>query len=148
VKIGANKFFVERTQQNLGTGVSLCTMRGYFYLIRPKMGKILLNVNAATSAFYQPVLLREYLNDTTTFNYHDKMRFIKGVRVYIDYERGGRDEMSRISGCNRPQARVKKVYEVGSQGVNQQQFKETYKRSDGTMGTRYTRVDNYLRNSK
>jgi hypothetical protein len=148
VKIGANKFFVERTQQNLGAGASLCTMRGYLYSILPKMGKIILNVNAATSAFYQPILLSEYLKDTATFSLPDKMRFIKGVRVYIDYERGDRDEKSRISGCNRPQARVKKVFEIGSQTVIQQQFDETYNKQDGTTGTRSTTISNYLKTSE
>jgi eukaryotic translation initiation factor 2C len=123
-------------------------MRGYLYSILPKMGKIILNVNAATSAFYQPILLSDYLNDTDTFGLPDKMRFIKGVRVYIDYERGDRDEKSRISGCNRPQARVKKVFEIGSQTVIQQQFDETYNKQDGTTGTRSTTISNYLKTSE
>jgi eukaryotic translation initiation factor 2C len=84
------------------------------------MGKILLNVSAATSAFYQPIFVSEYLQDSTTFNQNDRLRFLKGVQVYIEYQRGNHDAESRISGCNRPQARIKKVFEVGGQSINQQ----------------------------
>lgn len=37
----ANKFFIAGGHTNLGS--SLCAIRGYYYSIRPGMGKILLN---------------------------------------------------------------------------------------------------------
>lgn len=140
IKIGANKFFVERAQQHFGTGVAMCTLRGYHYSIRPNMGKILLNISTATSVFYKPIYVSEYLEDTT-FSANDKLRFLKGVRVYIDYERGNRDKKSRLSGCNRPQVRIKPIFEVGDLTVRQQRFVET-------TSTRPVTVESYLRSSK
>jgi eukaryotic translation initiation factor 2C len=60
VRTVANKFFVESGWSQLGTS-PLCTIRGYYFSTRPGMGKVLLNVNACTSAFFRPILLSELM---------------------------------------------------------------------------------------
>jgi eukaryotic translation initiation factor 2C len=59
------KFFVKCGSVDLSK--TLCTIRGYYYSIKPGMQKVLLNVNAATSAFFRPITVGESLEDTQTF---------------------------------------------------------------------------------
>ncbi|KAH7385933.1 Piwi domain-containing protein [Pyrenochaeta sp. MPI-SDFR-AT-0127] len=81
----ANKFFITGGYKSLGA--SLCTMRGYFYSIKPGMGQILLNLNACTSAFYQPVLVSHFLMDDCTMNSTaERESALRGLKVYLTYE--------------------------------------------------------------
>lgn len=81
----ANKFFI--TGGHSALGGSLCTMRGYFYSIKPAMGQILLNLNACTSAFYQPILVSQFLTDDNTIkNQSERLSVLKGLRVHLTYE--------------------------------------------------------------
>ncbi|KAF2658625.1 Piwi-domain-containing protein [Lophiostoma macrostomum CBS 122681] len=126
VRVGANKFFVERSAATLGEiygrqSRSLCTMRGYSYTIKPGMGKVLLNVNAKTSAFYNPLTVSEYLLDRNTFsNDYDRGRHLKGVRVYIMYTRGKDDANSPL---DKDQARIKTIFDVSKLSCDKQTFK-------------------------
>ncbi|KAF1849347.1 Piwi-domain-containing protein [Cucurbitaria berberidis CBS 394.84] len=81
----ANKFFVTGGHTRLGD--SLCTMRGYFYSIKPGMGQILLNLNACTSAFYQPVLVSKFLLDNNTIrDQEERLSVLRGLRVHLTYD--------------------------------------------------------------
>ncbi|KAH9866106.1 hypothetical protein J1614_008670 [Plenodomus biglobosus] len=81
----ANKIFVTSGHSPLGQ--SLCAMRGYFYSIRPGMGQILLNLNACTSAFYQPILVSQFLSDNKTFkSVHECMALLQNVRIHLTYD--------------------------------------------------------------
>lgn len=80
----ANKFFVAGGHAPLGR--SLCTMRGYFYSVRPGMGQMLLNLNACTSAFFQPLLVSQFLSDTITIEKEsERKNVLQGVRVALTY---------------------------------------------------------------
>ncbi|OAL44588.1 Piwi-domain-containing protein [Pyrenochaeta sp. DS3sAY3a] len=84
----ANKFFIARGHEYLTP--SLCAIRGYFYSIRPGMGNILLNLNSCTSAFYQPILVSQYLLDKGTFPYAlEREASLRGLQVQLMYEPKG-----------------------------------------------------------
>lgn len=88
IELKANKFFIKTAHSNLGRDGSLCAIRGYFYTVKPGMGQLLLNVNTCTSAFFRPKLVSEALDDESTFFALDKREdALKGLRVYITYER-------------------------------------------------------------
>lgn len=64
-QVSANKFFLGSEYHSLAT--SLCAVRGLYYTAKPGVGKLLLNINSATSAFFETVTVAEFLKDTTTF---------------------------------------------------------------------------------
>jgi len=120
----ANKFFVKSARAQIKfskvhyTDVehpshSLEIIRGYFYRMKPGMGKILLNFSLATSAFIRPILVNEFLADTATFTTDDKRKdALKDLRVYVITERKvieGEDH-ARL---NAEDARTKRVTALG-----------------------------------
>jgi hypothetical protein len=111
-QLGANKFFIETGSAPLSDS-PLSTIRGYFYSIRPGMGHILLNVNACTSVFLQPVTLDELMsvNNQKLFG-KDCPSFLNGLRVYIDYTRG-RTDKAKHSDMNKDESRIKKISGLG-----------------------------------
>ncbi|KAI4636318.1 hypothetical protein J4E83_001272 [Alternaria metachromatica] len=111
----SHKFFFKDSHEVLGRSKSLCVMRGYDYTISPAMEKVLLNVNAATSAFYRPITVAEFLKDNT-FHQNERERRIKRLRVYITPERlavTDPEEQIRVDNLNRPQNRIKTVKAFG-----------------------------------
>jgi eukaryotic translation initiation factor 2C len=117
LSLRANKFFVTGGHNNLG--ISFCTMRAYFYSVKPAMGHVLLNLNACTSAFYKPILVSEFLGDTTTFKKdHERQALLRGLRVQLAYapaHNGMRSAAEMI------EARIKTITGCG-QAVGQQTF--------------------------
>ncbi|KAF2024620.1 hypothetical protein EK21DRAFT_117599 [Setomelanomma holmii] len=122
VRTGANKFFLKASRQDLTDGkkphatvsTSLCTLRGYSYMIKPAGDCILLNVNAATSAFWKPVLLSTVFQDWATFTTEAELfKALRGVRVYIVHERGDREDTETYARLNSDRARVKPVEGFG-----------------------------------
>lgn len=98
---GANKFYLKDAYENINIGEardysrSLCAMRGYNYTIKPGIGRLLLNINAATSAFFLAGPLEQVLNDKVTFkNFkgRDHEALVRGLRVYIKYDRGDKNQ--------------------------------------------------------
>ncbi|KAH5540707.1 hypothetical protein HBI27_098380 [Parastagonospora nodorum] len=110
VRTVANKFFVEGGWSPLGTS-PLCTIRGYYFSTRPGMGKVLLNVNACTSAFFRPILLSELMAGKTIFG-RDYPSMLTGLRVYIDYERGSTKD-GKASSVNNEESRIKRICALG-----------------------------------
>jgi eukaryotic translation initiation factor 2C len=111
----SNKMFVTSGHKTLGPSQtsSLCTMRGYFYTIKAGMGHVLLNLNACTSAFFRPMLVSEFLSDNDTFiNKMNRCDALYGLRVFINYERGGK--------LNDTQARIKTINGTGASVATQE----------------------------
>ncbi|KAF1972556.1 Piwi-domain-containing protein [Bimuria novae-zelandiae CBS 107.79] len=108
-KQSANKFFVKTARSRLAQSISLETVRGYFYNVKPGMGNIIVNFNLATSAFIRPILVSEFLSDHNTFTSSDAETLLKKLRVYVEYDRKSDDaektmrfskDASRVwSGC-------------------------------------------------
>ncbi|KAF1918495.1 hypothetical protein BDU57DRAFT_538047 [Ampelomyces quisqualis] len=67
----SHRFYFKNAHESLGNSRSLCVMRGYDYTIKPTMGKVFLNVNIATSAFFQPITAAEFMADRSTFTEHE-----------------------------------------------------------------------------
>jgi hypothetical protein len=146
-RLGANKFFVEAGSHPLGRS-PLVTIRGYFYSIRPGMGHILLNVNACTSAFLQPVTVAELMSeDNTRLFGKDYPSFLTGLRCYIDYSRG-RSSKAKMSSMNKDESRIKKICGLG-QPCNEQKFTlKTRDEQGNVVSEKPITVANYLNTSK
>jgi eukaryotic translation initiation factor 2C len=135
ILIKANKMFRMGGYEPLGSPTgSLCTIRGYFYTIKAGMGQMLLNLNICTSAFFRPMLVSDFLNDATTFlNMWERTDALRGLRVFITYERGGTNDNT--------QSRTKMITGTGEQ-VAQQTFQRSG--NNGAPATSIT-VQDYLR---
>ncbi|KAI8943146.1 hypothetical protein NX059_001176 [Plenodomus lindquistii] len=71
-------------------------MRGYFYSVKPGMGQIPLTLNACTSAFYQPILVSEFLRDEATFkNRDERLAALRNLGVQLTYEPKRKDGKPR-----------------------------------------------------
>jgi len=128
----SHKFFFKDSHEVLGRSKSLCVMRGYDYTISPAMEKVLLNVNAVTSAFYRPITVAEFLKDNT-FHQNERERCIKRLRVYIIPERlavTDPEEQIRVDNLNRPQNRIKTVKafggDIGNRSDNALKFRKWF----------------------
>jgi eukaryotic translation initiation factor 2C len=123
----ANKFFVTGGHESLGP--SLCAIRGYFYSVKPGMAQILLNckspsvgfqkdfrltmtlVSSCTSAFYQPILVSEFLSDEFTFRSRDeRLTQLRGLRVQLTYEPASKAKRSHSATI---EARIKSIAGTG-----------------------------------
>ncbi|PSN65856.1 Piwi-domain-containing protein [Corynespora cassiicola Philippines] len=126
-----NKFFVKSARSDLnnathGTSMSLETIRGYFYTLKPGMHTLLLNFNVATSAFFKPILVSEFMADTATFGDEIQRRTIlKRLKVFIEYDRADKN----LNGMNK---RVKIISEVGDKTIGElEPFRKKAKGADG-----------------
>lgn len=110
----------------------LVSTRGYVARIKPGMGSLLLTVNRLNSVFYRPQHVSEYLKHFKTFGVFpndqradanqtqviaserllDKAkRHLKGLRVFVDFERGTANGDSDI---DKPGRRVKTLTDIGN----------------------------------
>ena len=146
-RLGANKFFIEAGNVPL-VGSPLSTIRGYFYSIRPGMGHILLNVNACTSAFLQPVTLDVLMSTANQKLFgKDHPSFLTGLRVYIDYTRGD-TEKAQSSDMNKDESRIKKICGLGL-ACNKQKFNLKIRNDEGQVVDEQQKdVATYLLDSK
>lgn len=146
-RLGANKFFIEAGNVPL-VGSPLSTIRGYFYSIRPGMGHILLNVNACTSAFLQPVTLDVLMSTSSQKLFgKDYPSFLTGLRVYIDYTRGD-TEKAQSSDMNKDESRIKKICGLGL-ACNKQKFNLKIRNDEGQVVDEQQKdVATYLLDSK
>jgi hypothetical protein len=146
LQLGANKFMLKTSHRLLTNGNenrpmvsnSLCTLRGYSYTAKPGAGTILLNVNAITSAFWNPVKVSEVIEDHFAFN-RDYERALRGVRVYIMYDRGDPADSETFDRLNSDHARTKPIEGFG-EPIGSQKFKK----EDGTSEV----VRDYFQKSK
>ncbi|KAH7092067.1 Piwi domain-containing protein [Paraphoma chrysanthemicola] len=141
---GSNKFFIEAGWEQLNNS-PLCTIRGYFFSTRPGLGKILLNVNACTSAFFMPIRLSELMASNSLFG-KDYPSILTGLRVFIDYERVEKQKDDGTeSTINNDENRIKKISELGLP-CNKQKF--TWKQRDeegNVVSQKEIDVERYLR---
>lgn len=119
LRLSANKFFVKGARKALqfnedGVKVDCQTleiMRGYYYAIKPGMGSLLMNFNVATSAFFRPILVSEFLQDRRTFvDYGARVSILCRLRVYVDPTHT--DERFRKLG-----ARIKTINSIGDDNI-------------------------------
>lgn len=147
----SNKFFVKCGSERLGGNAnlqSLCTIRGYYYTIKPGMQKVLLNVNAATSAFFRPITVGEFLADTT-FPYDERMRLLGTLRVYIEPDRlPNASDQEHVDHLNKPQNRIKTFFGLGPLlSAKEMSFQKTWKNDQGQWVTdpKRTRVVDHMK---
>jgi eukaryotic translation initiation factor 2C len=77
------------------------------------MQKIFLNVNPATSAFFCPITVDEFLADNT-FSPDERVRLLKTLRVYVEHDRlSGSSSQDQVDRLNKPQNRVKTIFGFG-----------------------------------
>lgn len=100
IQVGANKFFFRGGWSELQAGV-FRTMRGYYTSLRPALGdRLLLNVNTATSAFFKPMLVSEFIQQYTRGDRnksHEAMKSLTGVEVRITYQRSNRQDNDNVN---------------------------------------------------
>ncbi|CAN9251435.1 unnamed protein product [Alternaria alternata] len=121
---GANKFYLKDAYENISIGEarnysrSLCAMRGYNYTIKPGIGRLLLNINAAMSAFFLAGPLEQVLNDKVTFKDfkgRDYEALVRGLRVYINYDRGDKNQdLEAWKRLNSKEGRTKTIQGLGT----------------------------------
>jgi eukaryotic translation initiation factor 2C len=107
VKLSGKKFYVRNARDTLGQSQSLEIIRGYYYAVQPSIGRLLMNFNVATSAFIRPILVSEFLQDTSTFSDLEKLSLLTRLRVYVEREH-------KEDRLNRPGARIKKISALGN----------------------------------
>ena len=101
------------------------------------MGQILLNLNACTSAFYNPILVSEFLLDKNTFKIDDDRKSaLEGLKVYLTYDpkhsggvRSRADtiaaRMKEIVALGDPSNRQEIILDGGAKLTVQQHFKRS-----------------------
>jgi eukaryotic translation initiation factor 2C len=152
-----NKFFLAGGHTPLGQ--SLCAIRGYSYSVRPGMGEILLNckphthslpkpylpsppVNKCTSAFFQSILVSDFLLDEATFpNRTERMALLRGLRVQVMYTPKGKSEGDTTT---KKVVQFRTIIGIG-QPVRDQKFKPSV--GDGKQAVERT-VESHFRTSK
>jgi eukaryotic translation initiation factor 2C len=131
VKSSGKKFYVRSARSELGGSVSLEIIRGYYYAVQPAIGSLLLNFNVATSAFFKPILVSEFLEDQRTFVLPRCQDLLKRLRVYVEREH-------KEKRLNNKGARIKSVTAIGSENIGKLFF---FKKQLGTDGKPY-KLDN------
>lgn len=111
------KYFTERGWGKLGDNGTLHAHRGYSLTVRPAMGRILLNLNTATSAFFPAWPLRRFIHHLQVAygNKEQAYAALKGLRVYINFERGQSSDGTPLGAqaLNQPTRRIKSITGVG-----------------------------------
>ncbi|KAK8209468.1 ribonuclease H-like domain-containing protein [Phyllosticta capitalensis] len=101
-QVGNNKIFIKsrwdpldidaaKDHKNVATPRNLVVCHhGFSFIIKPAMGHVLLNLNSATSAFFQPQLVSHFINQYLSRNnrWSDIEHLLDGIRVYVDYKSG------------------------------------------------------------
>jgi eukaryotic translation initiation factor 2C len=133
VKSSGKKFYVRNARNALGTSKSLEIIRGYYYAVQPGIGSLLLNFNVATSAFFKPILVSDFLKDVETFGPH-RFELIKRLRVYVEYEH-------KEKHLNNMGARIKGIVTLGNEPSENIEKLFFYKKLLGSDGKPY-KLDN------
>lgn len=151
-QIGSNKVFLCSRWQSLPKDDNMAVLRthtGFFWTIKPGMGEMLLNVNLATSAFYAPILVSDYLDriDSHSCNWgvrSTRYRGLKGVRVFIEYKRGDAPENGTRNdlAMNKYDRRVRTITGLG-EALDVQRFELD---EEGVIST--PKVQEYLETSE
>jgi eukaryotic translation initiation factor 2C len=134
----AHRFYFKNGYGKLGQSNTLCVMRGYEYTVKSAMEKVLLNVNAATSAFFLPITVAEFMKDGSTFAKNELEKRIKGLKVYIVPQRqdvNDVEEQKRVENLNKAQNRIKTIKSfgkpIGTRTEKNFKFHKWVKNADG-----------------
>lgn len=113
VQLSGKKFYVRSGRSELAHSKSLEIIRGYCFNVKPGMGNLLLNFNIATSAFFRPILIDEFLGDEDTFKDSEASRWniLRTLRVFVEYPRKslGSGKSGEDSDLNATSARIKRI---------------------------------------
>jgi len=96
-RLGDNKFFSTQDRNTINLGFGLVCHRGFFFTLRHGMGRPLLNVSTAATAFYRPDMsvadfmqafcgINHYKTTLTAADLDSLRAALKGVRVSIPHE--------------------------------------------------------------
>jgi eukaryotic translation initiation factor 2C len=98
IRLGGNKFFSTDAQSTIDLHCGLVCLKGFFFTLRHGMGKPLLNVSSAATAFYKPnIRVSDFMKQFCGINNTNKRSFsnadlarlknaLKGVRVSVRHE--------------------------------------------------------------
>lgn len=92
--VGRNKFYPfhgDALAQIFELGGGLQALRGYFSSVRPAVGRLLLNINVTSGAFYKPMAFIEMMRSTEG-NLSEREAFIHKLRVTATYKRDGENK--------------------------------------------------------
>ncbi|KAF2122915.1 hypothetical protein BDV96DRAFT_656661 [Lophiotrema nucula] len=132
-QVSAHKYFVKAGYQAMpgsGTCGALLTHRGYYFNVQPGMGKLVLNLNKVTSAFYAPILVHHFLSDST-FPQAEREHLLIHKRVYIIHDRyQPGDEQHEY--LNKGHNRIKTITAFGKTLEDCDDFYKHFKAPDGT----------------
>lgn len=121
-QIGGNKFFLFSGHKPLGNAKTavLQVNVGFYSTAKAGMGSGLLNINIATSAFYQPIGVDEYLYRIDSPDNWDisskEVSGLKGIRVYIKCVRGRDSEdgtPAKDLPINQTERRFRTIHSLG-----------------------------------
>ena len=87
IPIGPNKFFFKDQFSKIDSLLNI--RQGYFTSVHPGCDSVLLNINVATSAFYNPIPLHVVFR--TYQRQEEAQSALKGLTVWIAYRRGQHD---------------------------------------------------------
>ena len=94
IPVGPNKFFVKGRWKSISEQLTI--RPGYFTSIRPGQSSVLLNINVATSAFYNSIRLarvfERYQQSLDEIDLKEAQAMLKGLTVWIAYERVPHDQ--------------------------------------------------------
>lgn len=126
-KVGANKFFNKDQYSQLDK--RFVCHHGFFTTVKAAMGGALLNVNTATSAFFKSMTVTEFLQLAPGRPQRETNSILKGVRVWIDYERvdakvddGGGKGVMIDNPLNMPQRRTRTITQIGVRTLEKTTF--------------------------
>lgn len=131
----ANKFFVKDARRSLGfdgnfndPSSSLEIVRGYYYTVKPGMGNIILNFNLATSAFFRPIMVKEFMDDVRTFPYRQE-EHMRGLRVQITTAR--KKNPGDKTSPSQNDSRSKKITGLSKTKIGDLMFYPRLRKADG-----------------
>ncbi|KAK5114408.1 hypothetical protein LTR85_010230 [Meristemomyces frigidus] len=119
---GQNRFYPHEghpgmEKYDLGSGLQ--ALRGYYASVRPAVGRLLLNLNVTSGAFYKPLTLSSLLTEFRGRNNEQSEGFIRMLKVRAEYKKDKEDKpfmvkiktivgFARENLSAKPQVRVKR----------------------------------------
>ena len=88
--VGQNKFYPFQGHpgiENFELGSGLEALRGYFSSIRPAIGRLLVNINVTSGAFYKPLPLIDLINESGIRNNEQRESFLRMLKVQAVYKK-------------------------------------------------------------
>ncbi|GAB7363813.1 hypothetical protein MBLNU230_g4379t1 [Neophaeotheca triangularis] len=92
--VGGNKFYPingHPLMEDFNLGSGLLALRGYYSSVRPTIGRLLVNLNVTSGAFYKPMPLLDLLREAKLPN-SDAEKFITFLKVNAKYTKDGQSE--------------------------------------------------------